>query len=94
MLITGSGFGVVQGNGHVSIGGINAPLTRWNDTLIAAYVPEAAPVATVNVQVFDTRGFSSNAVSLAVTLRPPQSGHIPVALSSRRRLHSESPGCG
>ena len=42
VLIQGSGFGSLQGTGHVEIGGISAQLTRWSDTLIAAYVPEAA----------------------------------------------------
>ena len=69
LLIQGSGFGTVQGSGHVEIGGIVAPLTRWSDTLIAAYVPEAAATGTVNVQVFDSTGASSNTVPVGVTLR-------------------------
>ena len=76
VLIMGSGFGTVQGNGRVNIGGTTAALTRWSDTLIAAYIPETTPAATVNVQVFDTQGFSSNTMPLSVTVRPPQSGHI------------------
>jgi hypothetical protein len=76
VLIQGSGFGSVQGTGHVEIGGISAPLTRWSDTLIAAYVPENSPTATVNVQVFDSQGFSSNLLPVTVTLRPPQNGRI------------------
>jgi len=43
LLIQGSGFGTVQGGGHIEIGGMVAPLTRWSDTLISAYVPEKAP---------------------------------------------------
>ena len=69
LLIQGSGFGTVQGRGHVEIGGIVAPLTRWSDTLIAAYVPEAAATGTVNVQVFDSTGASSNTIPVGVTLR-------------------------
>jgi len=76
LLIQGSGFGSLRGAGHVEIGGISAPLTRWSDTLIAAYVPEAATTGTVNVQVFDTQGFSSNFAPVTVTLRPPQNGRI------------------
>jgi hypothetical protein len=75
VLIQGSGFGGAQGSGRVEIGGISAPLTRWADTLIAAYVPETAATGSVNVQVF-TAGGSSNAVALDVTLRPPPSGRI------------------
>ena len=40
LLIQGSGFGALRGSGHVDIGGRIAPLTRWSDTLIAAYIPE------------------------------------------------------
>lgn len=69
LLIQGSGFGAVQGSGRVEIGGIVAPLTRWSDTLIAAYVPEAAPTGTVSVQVFDSTGAASNTMPVGVTLR-------------------------
>lgn len=75
VIIQGSGFGATQGSGHVEIAGVSAPLTRWSDTLIAAYVPESAPTGTGNVQVFTSAG-SSNVVSLEVTLRSGQAGHI------------------
>lgn len=76
LLIQGSGFGAAQGTGHVEIGGIAAPVTRWSDTLIAAYVPEGAPLGTVDVQVAAPGGASSNLVPLTVTLRPPADGRI------------------
>jgi len=69
LLIEGSGFGIAQGSGHVEIGGVAAPFTRWTDTLIAAYVPEAAPTGTVNVQVFASGGVFSNTMPMGVTLR-------------------------
>ena len=69
LLIEGSGFGAVPGTGHVEIGGITAPFTRWSDTLIAAYVPEAAPTGTVSVQVFTAAGPSSNTMPMGVTFR-------------------------
>ncbi|HVG91017.1 MAG TPA: PQQ-binding-like beta-propeller repeat protein, partial [Alphaproteobacteria bacterium] len=69
LLIQGSGFGTVQSTGHVEIGGVATPLTRWTDTLIAAYVPETTPTGTVNVQVFDAAGVSSNTMPMGVTLR-------------------------
>jgi hypothetical protein len=76
VLIQGSGFGAAQGNGHVVIGGAVSPLTRWSDTLLAAYVPEKATVGTVNVQVFDSTGSASNTVPLNVTSRSGQSGRV------------------
>lgn len=76
VLIQGAGFGLVQGSGHVDIGGIAAPLTRWSDTLISAYVPEAAATGTVNVQVFTGQGSASNTMPLSVTLRVSQGPHI------------------
>src|SRR6476661_4224094 len=69
VLIEGSGFGTAQGTGRVEIGGIAAPLTRWSDTLIAAYVPESAPTGTVSVQVFNSTGASSGTMPMGVTLR-------------------------
>jgi len=75
VLIMGSGFGAAQGSGHVEIGGISAPLTRWSDTLIAAYIPATAAIGTDNVQVFTSVG-ASNTVSVSVTLRSGGVGHI------------------
>src|SRR6476620_10736717 len=68
LLIQGSNFGAVEGAGRVEIGGVVAPLTRWSDTLIAAYVPEAASTGTVSVQVFTSAG-ASNTMPVGVTLR-------------------------
>jgi len=76
LLIQGSGFGSLQGTGRVEIAGVSAPLTRWSDTLIAAYIPEAAVTGITNVQVFDAQGFSSNLAPVTVTLRPSQNGRI------------------
>jgi hypothetical protein len=66
----------VQGIGRVEIGGIAAPLTRWTDTLIAAYVPEAASTGVANVQVFAADGTSSNRLPLNVTFRPAPTGRV------------------
>jgi len=76
VLILGSGFGLIQGAGHVEIAGISAPLTRWGDTLIAAYVPESAATGITNVEVFDSQGVPSNLAQVTVTLRPAQTGRI------------------
>ncbi|HET7206185.1 MAG TPA: PQQ-binding-like beta-propeller repeat protein [Terriglobales bacterium] len=74
LLVQGSGFGA-PGSGTVQIAGIAAPVTRWSDTLIAAYIPETAPTGSDNVQVVTSAG-SSNAVPINVTLRSGPSGHI------------------
>ncbi len=76
VLITGSGFGASKGSGHVTIGGITASVTRWSDTLIAAYVPETTPIGTQNVQVFTSQGISSDATPLSVAMRASQGDHI------------------
>jgi hypothetical protein len=37
------GFGAMQGTGSVKIGGVNAPVTSWNDTSITVTVPAGVP---------------------------------------------------
>ena len=76
LLIRGSGFGSMQGGGHVEISGVVAPLTRWSDTLIAAYIPETASTGTGNVRVFASDGTASNRATLKVSLRPAPQGRI------------------
>jgi hypothetical protein len=63
--ILGSNLG---GSGIVSIGNVAAPVAAWSSTRIVAYVPEAAPIGTVNVQV-TTAGGTTNTVPLSVTTR-------------------------
>jgi len=70
--ILGTNFG---GDGKVLIGGIAAPVSSWSSTRIVAYVPEAAALGTVSVQIVTQPG-SSNTVSLNVTSRPPANGHV------------------
>src|SRR5687767_2792535 len=43
LLINGAGFGATRAGGRVEVGGAQAHVSRWSDTLIAAYVAEAAP---------------------------------------------------
>ena len=76
LLIQGSGFGAVRGSGRVTVAGIAAPLTRWSDTLIAAYVPESSVIGADSVQVFNPQGAASNLVSIRVTSRPAQTGQV------------------
>lgn len=68
LLINGSGFGVSQGSSVLSIGGLTALVTRWSDTLVFGYVPEAAPIGIDDVQV-TPGGATSNAVPLSVMTR-------------------------
>jgi IPT/TIG domain-containing protein/putative pyrroloquinoline-quinone-binding quinoprotein len=75
VLIQGFGFGSLQGNGHVTIAGVTAPLTRWSDTLISAYVPEGALSGTGSIQVFNSTGAASNLVPITVTARQALTGH-------------------
>jgi hypothetical protein len=41
------GFGAAQGSGSVTIGGVNAPITGWSDTLITVTVPSGVPNCTL-----------------------------------------------
>src|SRR6185295_879202 len=50
LIIQGSNFGAGQG-GQVRLGGLSAPVTRWTDTMIVAYVPEATPPGTSMVSI-------------------------------------------
>ncbi|HEX8147145.1 MAG TPA: Ig-like domain-containing protein, partial [Pyrinomonadaceae bacterium] len=75
VLINGTGFGATRGGGRVEVGGVAAHVSRWSDTLIAAYVPEAAPTGGASVQVFQG-GAGSNAAPFEVTPRPAQAGRV------------------
>ncbi len=70
LIVSGTGFGAAQGASIFSIGGHAAPVTRWSDTQIVGYVPEATAVGAAGVQVI-VGGSGSNVVPLAVTLRQP-----------------------
>lgn len=63
--ILGSNLG---GSGTVRIGGFPAAVALWTGTRIVAYVPEAAPLGGVGVQVL-TAGGVSNTLPLSVTAR-------------------------
>ena len=78
--IFGTGFGT---DGQVLIDGQSSPIADWADDLIVAYVPEAAQLGTVTVQVVTPEG-NSNVVSLDVTTRPT---------GRRARWHHLRGGC-
>ncbi len=72
--VGGASFGMPSEGSHVEIGGIPAAFTRWSDSLIVAYVPEAPALGATGVQVFTPDG-ASNQMSVEVTPRmPPQDG--------------------
>jgi outer membrane protein assembly factor BamB len=68
LVIQGAGFGDLQGTGRVEIAGLPAIVTRWFDTQITAYVPEAAPLGPGTVAVV-VDGVRSNDLPLQVTAR-------------------------
>ena len=63
--ITGIGFGT---NGEVTIGSQQAITTTWNDTRIAAYIPEASNFGVVDVVVTNVEG-TSNVLTVNVIQR-------------------------
>jgi len=64
--ISGTNFGT---NGSVLIDGLAAPVADWRNTKIVAYVPEAAQLASVPVQIVNTLGEPSNSLNVTVTAR-------------------------
>ena len=64
--ILGSNFG---GSGTVQIDGLAAPVANWTGNRIVAYVPEAAQLISVAVQVTNSTGQTSNPLPLNVTDR-------------------------
>jgi hypothetical protein len=68
LLINGSSFGASQGSSVLSIGGLTALVTRWSDTLVVGYVPEAAPIGVDGVQVA-VGSATSTTLPLTVTTR-------------------------
>jgi hypothetical protein len=68
LVVTGSGFGAAASTSHLMIAGLASPFTRWRDTSITAYVPEAAPLGSASVQVV-TAGGSSDIFTITVMSR-------------------------
>jgi hypothetical protein len=71
--IFGSNFGAIQSGSQVLIDGQPAPVSRWSDGLIVAYVPDAVLIGPSSVQVVSKRG-SSNSVQLDVGGDAPELG--------------------
>ena len=75
LLVHGSGFGATQGASTLLIGGRAAPVTRWSDSLIVGYVPEATPIGANLVLVVVVNSALGNGMWLDVTARQP-SGRV------------------
>ena len=63
--IFGANFGTIEAGSQVLIDGVPAPVSRWSENLVVAYVPEAAGIGTVSVQVV-TKADSSNKLLLDI----------------------------
>src|SRR5262249_61698562 len=63
--IFGANFGAIKANSEILINGVAAPVSRWSDTLVVAYVPEFAQAGAVPVQVVTSSG-SSNKLLLDI----------------------------
>ena len=59
--ISGSNFGALQAGSQVLIDGEPAPVSRWSDALIVAYVPANARIGPVSVKVLTKTGSSNSA---------------------------------
>jgi hypothetical protein len=78
--VIGTGFG---STGTVLIDGVPSIVATWTDTRVVAYVPEAARLGSVGVEIRNAAG-ASNAVTLAVIARV-QAGRL------RWRLRMDAP---
>jgi hypothetical protein len=63
VIITGSGFGAVQGSGSVSLGSTLGLVSSWSDTQVVATVASGAVTGVARIQ---QNGVSSNAVQFLV----------------------------
>jgi hypothetical protein len=89
--IFGANFGAIKAGSQVLIGGVPAPVSRWSDSLVVAYVPEAAPFAVVPVQVVTSAG-SSNKLLLDVKAKDLLPGAITTQASGSIKWRFEVDG--
>ena len=73
--INGTNFGATQGTGFVRINGATAPVSKWTETEIVAYVSDASTLGAGNVEVV-TQGGTSSGMPITVTARPPANGRV------------------
>jgi YD repeat-containing protein len=74
--ISGSGFGLSQGNGSVQFNGVSAPAFSWSDSSIVVPVPGMATTGTVLVNV---GGINSNGIAYTVTPGPSITSLLPAS---------------
>ncbi len=60
VLISGAGYGALQGTGYVDIGGFSAIINSWSDTTIEFLVPEGVPAGPRDVMVVRDDGLDAN----------------------------------
>jgi len=68
LVISGSAFGAPNRFSHVLVAGRAAPVAKWTDTSITAYVPESAQLGVAAIQVVTAVG-RSNAFAVHVQNR-------------------------
>lgn len=73
-VVTGVGFGSIQGQGQLLVGGVPAHVTSWSDGKIRAHVAAATPPGPAGVQVIAAG--SSNTVPITVMPRQGGSGRV------------------
>ncbi|HYO53395.1 PQQ-binding-like beta-propeller repeat protein [Archangium sp.] len=86
--LTGAGFGASQASSVVMIGGASAPVSRWSDTQITAYVPEGSALGSVPVSVV-VDALPSNSLTMVVSDRVA-SGRVRWRLQTERSVRSRS----
>lgn len=73
--ISGVNFGNSQGESVVRINGAAAPISKWSETSITAYVTDTATLGEGTVQVTSAGG-ASNTLAITVTQRPAAQGRV------------------
>ena len=75
LIITGTNFGATRGTSTVRVNGAVAPISKWTETEIIAYVSDSSTLGAGGVEVV-TEGGTSNALPITVTARPPDNGRV------------------
>ncbi|HSF24474.1 MAG TPA: PQQ-binding-like beta-propeller repeat protein [Blastocatellia bacterium] len=89
--IFGANFGTIEAGSQVLIDGVPAPVSRWSENLVVAYVPEAAGIGTVSVQVV-TKADSSNKLLLDIKAGYPPDGVMAFQSNGRIKWQFEVDG--
>ena len=60
LIISGTGFGTIQGPGQVLVDGVPAPVTHWSDSAITAYILGSTPLGSASLSITNGVGESSS----------------------------------